>query len=133
MGGLRLDGMESDRMETTLFNKNGKPVAYIAEDGETIYLWNGRPAAYIAQEKVYGWNGRQLGWFSNGTIFDIYGLRTGFIRSKSPIVREIEPHKSRKRLKPARGRKQSQVVKPILCYGYSNKDLEELLEGGSKR
>jgi hypothetical protein len=120
-------------METTLYNKNGKPVAYIAEDGQTIYLWDGRPAAYITQEKVFGWNGRQLGWFSNGTVFDIYGLRSGFIRSKSPIATEIEPRKSRKHLKPAKGKKQTQMVKPILCYGYSNKYLEDLLEAGRKR
>jgi hypothetical protein len=132
MGRPLVGGKESDRMETTLFNKNGRPVAYIAEDGETIYLWDGRPAAFISQEKVFGWNGRQLGWFSNGTIFDIYGLRSGFIRSKSPIVTEREPLKSRKHLKPAKGKKQSQVIKPILCYGYSNKNLEDLLESGSK-
>jgi len=34
-------------METTLFNKNGKPMAYIADDGETIYLWDGRAAGYL--------------------------------------------------------------------------------------
>ena len=52
--------------------------------------------------KVYGWNGRQLGWFDNGTIFDIYGLRTGFIRSKSPIPTDIEPGKPAKQVKGAK-------------------------------
>ncbi len=58
-------------METTLYNKTGKPVAYFAEDGETIYLWDGRAVAYLLGDMVFGWNGRQLGWFANGTIFDI--------------------------------------------------------------
>jgi hypothetical protein len=118
-------------MEITLFNKNGKPVSYIADDGETIYLWDGRPVAYLSEGKVYAWQGRQLGWFHNGTVFDIYGLRAGFIKSKSPIATEMEPLKSQKHLKPAKGKKQSQVIKPVLCYGYSNNNLEDLLEAES--
>jgi hypothetical protein len=117
-------------MEITLFNKNGKPVSYIADDGETIYLWDGRPVAYLVEDKIYGWQGRQLGWFYNGTVFDIYGLRAGFIKSKSPIATEIEPLKPTKHLKPTRGKTQSQVIKPILCYGYSNMNLEDLLGAG---
>jgi hypothetical protein len=120
-------------MEISLFNKNGRAVAYVADDGETIYLWDGRPAAYLSEDKVCGWDGQQLGWFQNGTFFDIYGLRAGFIKSKSPIATEMEPLKPQKQLKPAKGKKQSQVLKPILCYGYSNQTLEELLETGSKR
>ena len=81
-------------METTIFNKNGRPVAYIADDGETIYLWDGRAVGYLFKDQVFGWNGKQLGWFANGTIFDIYGLRTGFIKSKSPIPTDIEPGKT---------------------------------------
>lgn len=118
-------------MEITLFNKNGKPVSYIADDGETIYLWDGRPVAYLLEDKIYGWHGRQLGWFYNGTVFDIYGLRAGYIKSKSPIATEIEPLKPTKHLKPTKGKAQSQVIKPILCYGYSNNNLEDLLEAGS--
>jgi hypothetical protein len=120
-------------METALFNKHGKPVAYIAADGETIYLWDGRPVAYLVDDKVFDWNGRQLGWFNNGTIFDIYGLRGGFIKSKSPIATEVEPLKPHKHLKPVKGERQPQLIKPILCYGYSNKNLEDLLEGASPR
>jgi len=117
-------------METALFNKNGKPVAYIGDDGETIYLWDGHPVAYLSKDKVYGWNGKQLGWFANGTIFDIYGLRSGFIRSKSPIATEIEPAKTLKQPKSRRRERQQTVVKPPLCYGYSEKPLEKMLEAG---
>jgi hypothetical protein len=120
-------------MEITLFNKSGKPVAYIAEDGETVYLWDGRPVAYVWEDKVYDWNGRQLGWFNNGTVFDIYGLRSGFIKSKSPIATEMEPLKPQKHLKPSKGERQSQVLKPVLCYGYSSRNLEDLLEAGGQR
>ncbi|MGA9754242.1 MAG: 4-fold beta flower protein [Desulfobaccales bacterium] len=119
-------------MEITLFNKNGRPVAYIADDGESIYLWDGRPVAYIVDDQVYDWNGRQVGWFTNGTVFDIYGLRSGFIKTKSPIATEVEPIKPHKHLKPVKGKKQSQVIKPILCYGYSTKNLEDILDLAGK-
>jgi hypothetical protein len=125
--------MEVKRMEISLFNKHGKPVAYIADDGETIYLWDGRPVAFLSDDKLYDWSGRQQGWYNNGTVFDIYGLRSGFIKSKSPIATEMEPLKPQKHLKPVRGEKQTQAIKPILCYGYSNKSLEDLLEAVSKR
>ncbi len=118
-------------METTLFNKTGKPVAYIGDDGATIYTWDGRAAGYLVEDKVFGWNGHQLGWFDNGTIFDIYGLRAGFIKSKSPIPTGLETGKAPKQAKGSKGARQAQVAKPILCYGYSNRSLEEILEDGS--
>ncbi len=118
-------------MEVTLFDKHGKAVAYIAADGETIYTWDGRAAAYLHEDQVFGWNGKQLGWYANGTIFDIYGLRSGFIRSKSPIPPQPEPAKPGKRLKHGRAGRQMPAVKPpVLCYGYSTHSLEDLLEEG---
>ena len=118
-------------METTLFNKNGKSVAYLANDGETIYIWDGRAVAYLFEDKIFGWNGKQLGWFANGTIFDIYGLRTGFIRSKSPIPTDIEPGKPSKQVKSARSVRQGAIAKPVMCYGYSDRSLEAILEEGA--
>jgi 4-fold beta flower protein len=120
-------------MEVALYNKKGKPVAYIAEDGETVYLWDGNPVAYLYEDKVYGLNGKQLGWFTNGTVFDIYGLRAGFIKSKSPIITELDPPKTMKQMGGARKVRQPQVVKPVMCYGYSGKPLEELLAEGKDR
>jgi hypothetical protein len=118
-------------METSFFNKNGRPVAYLADDGETIYLWDGRPVGYLSEDRVVGWNGKQLGWFANGTIFDIYGLRTGFIKSKSPIPTDLEPGKPAKQAQGVRSVRQSGIAKPVMCYGYSSRALEDILEEGS--
>ncbi len=118
-------------METALYNKGGKPVAYIGEDGETIYLWDGRVAAYLFQGKVYGWNGQQLGWFNNGTVFDIYGFRCGFIRNKAPVTTQMEPMKPVKAALPMKGPRQSAMGKPTLHYGFSAKSLEYILEKGT--
>ncbi len=54
-------------MELTIYDKSGRPHAYIADDG-TIYLWNGEPVAYLEEEHVYGFNGTHLGRFENGII-----------------------------------------------------------------
>ena len=117
-------------METTLFNKGGRPVAYIGDDGATIYSWDGRAVGYLLEDKVFGWNGRQLGWFDNGTIFDIYGLRAGFFKRKSPIPTDMESGKAAKQAKGIQGIRQSPVAKPVMCYGYSSRSLEEILEEG---
>lgn len=117
-------------METALFNKNGTAVAYIAHDGETIFSWDGRVLAYLVGDEVYGWNGKHLGWFADGTIFDIFGLRTGFIRAKSPIPTHEEPIKPAQKIKPTRSTRQMSVARPAFCYGYSVYKLEEILEEG---
>ena len=117
-------------MESSLFNQNGKAVAYLADDCETIYLWDGRAAAYLVEPRVFGVNGRQLGWFDNGTFFDIYGLRAGFLKSKSPIPTDIEPVKPGKKARSIRKPRQGGLAEPTMCYGYSNKFLEEILLEG---
>jgi hypothetical protein len=118
-------------MDTTLFNRDGKPVAYIAEDGESIYTWDGRPVAYIYQDKLYGWNGRHLGWFQDGTVFDIFGYRAGFVKNKSPVPVQLEPVKLPRQPAPPRQNRQEPAVKPpSMHYGYSSKLLEDLLARG---
>ncbi len=117
-------------MEASLFDQDGKAVAYLAADRETIYLWDGRAAAYLVGPRVFGVNGRQLGWFDNGTFFDIYGLRAGFLKSKSPIPTDIEPVKSGKKARSIRKPRQGGLAKPTLCYGYADQFLEEILLEG---
>lgn len=117
-------------MDTTLFNKNGRPVAYLADDGATIYMWDGRAVGYLLEDRIFGWNGRQLGWFVNGTVFDIYGLRAGFIKSKSPIPTDIEPGKPAPQTQGIKSARQGNIAKPSMCYGYSSRSLEEILEDG---
>ncbi|MGA8573305.1 MAG: 4-fold beta flower protein [Desulfobaccales bacterium] len=117
-------------MEASLFNQNGKAVAYLAADGKTIYQWDGRATAYLVGPRVFGINGRQLGWFENGTFFDIFGLRAGFLKGKSPIPTDIEPAKPGKKAPNIRKPRQGGLAKPTLCYGFSNYFLEEILLEG---
>lgn len=49
-------------VEETLFDRGGRATAYIASDGNTIYMWDADAVAYLVDDKFYGWNGRHLGW-----------------------------------------------------------------------
>jgi len=43
--------------EITLFNGDGKPVAYVAVDEDlTIYLWSGKPVAYLDPDSDGGFH-----------------------------------------------------------------------------
>ena len=51
-----------------LWDATGRPVAYIDEDGESVYLWNGTPVAFVSDDAVHSYRGRFLGWFDDGWI-----------------------------------------------------------------
>ena len=119
-------------MEITLFDKHGKPVAYIADDGEnSIYLWSGHAVAYIDGENVYGWNGKHLGWFVDGIIYNIRGRRVGSIREKCPFATYAEPAKNAKYAKYAKYARYAAYAIPALSTGYSDEDFEEFLKQGA--
>ena len=46
---------QTDGDEISLFNSEGKPVAYIAEE-LTIYLWSGKPVAYLDEDSSGGFH-----------------------------------------------------------------------------
>lgn len=85
-------------METTLYDKAGEAVAYIASDyNETIYLWDGSPVAYLYEARhVYGINGRHLGWWIEEILYDNYGERIGFTTHTCPVAISKEPTKVEK-------------------------------------
>lgn len=56
-----------------LFEMSGAAVAYVAGDGESIYLWSGEAAAYLKEDSVYSYSGKHLGYFNDGWIRDDRG------------------------------------------------------------
>ena len=64
-------------MDTTLYDKDGEAIAYIADDyNSTIFLWDGHPVAYQYEEQyIFGMNGKHLGWFINEIIYNNSGER----------------------------------------------------------
>jgi hypothetical protein len=54
--------------EVSLYDISGDPVAYFADDGETIYTWDGEAVAYLDGENLFSWDGDHLGWFVDGVV-----------------------------------------------------------------
>jgi len=103
--------------EITLYNYEGKPVAYIAINKDyTIYLWNGKPVAYLYESlnqiHLYTFEGKHLGWLEDGIIIDHEGDVVGFIKGALNVPIQFEPFKSFKQFKPLKGLKELPPIKP---------------------
>jgi hypothetical protein len=126
--------------ETTLFNSDGTPVAYIAvaEDNEepTIYLWSGRPVAYLASSSsdgysIYGFNGKHLGWFVKGIARDHDGDGACGVREvvQSP---KAEPFKAFKQFQPFKAFKVFEPFRPVFTQKWSSTSCGLFLSEGAK-
>ncbi|PZT89488.1 MAG: hypothetical protein DI630_32080 [Gordonia sp. (in: high G+C Gram-positive bacteria)] len=115
--------------ETTLYDRKGRPVAYVVEDG-AIYLWTGQAVCYIESDRLYGWNGRHLGWFKDGVLYDGRGLRMGFTRAKCPSATYAEPAKYAKYARYAKYAKYAAHAQRPLSTSSSDQDLKDFLQSG---
>ena len=119
--------------ELTLYDSDGKPTAYIADD-MTIYLWSGEPVAYLYSGAtgvdVYGFNGRHLGWFEKGYIRDNDGDAACGLKG---VIRlpQIEPLKSLKELKPLKALRELPPIKPMLSMSWSSTPCQVALGLGA--
>ena len=119
-------------MEKTLYNKDGKAVAFIANDfHDTLYLWEGIPAAYLYEgENVYGFNGRHLGWFRDEILFNHGGDRVGFLYTTCPVKILQAPAKGKRipldEMKPRWGA----PTLPKLGFKVAAEDLSDFLRQG---
>lgn len=92
----------------TFYDLHGKPIAYLDDDMETIYLFKGQPVAYLPGDgTVYRFNGNHIGWLDNGWIRDLAGYCVFFTedaRGSGPIkpVKKITPVKSVQHVKPVK-------------------------------
>lgn len=118
-------------METTLYDRSGKPAAYIADDSEhSIYLWAGHAVAYVDGDNIYGWNGKHLGWFVGGVLYNLQGFRIGSVQEKCPYATFAEPAKYAKFAKHAKYAKDATSAPPALSASYSDDNLETFLKQG---
>lgn len=118
--------------DISLFDTNGKPIAYISDGSEqVIYMFNGLPTAYIdTQNNVYGFNGRHLGWFEDDILWDHRGCRVGFTKNAFRGYTGYEPFKGFKQFKPFKAYAQYAPYKPYKSYANSPTLLEGwLLQG----
>lgn len=123
-----------DDDEVSLFDVDGRAIAYIAIDDElTIYLWGGKPVAYLDEDydgyHVYGFNGNHLGWYVDGVIRDRRGDAACATRNRirSP---GIEPIKRIKQIKPIQHIPKIPPVQPIFSAGFGSTTCRILLGSG---
>ncbi len=119
-------------METTLFDAQGEPIAYLSDDYDrTIYLWDGHPVAYLYQEQhVYGFNGRHLGWFIEQILYDENGDRVGFTFVSCPTAVAKEPVKPKKSPRDEIKPRWKAPATPNLGFEPSARPLADFLKQG---
>ena len=114
------------------YNSKGKPIAYICDDGEHIYLFNGKPVAYLSENIVYGFNGYHLGWFEDGWVRDKRGKCVFFTENANggPVkpIKQIAPIKGIKHIKPVKGVKHIASVKSVDSLSWSELSVEQFFE-----
>jgi len=133
--GMTLILAQTDGDEISLFNSEGKPVAYIAEE-LTNYLWSGKPVAYLDEDSsggfhVYGFNGKHLGWFVRGIIRDHQGHRVGGVKEVFLSSTQFEPFKSFKQFKPFKSFKEFAPFRPFFDNTWSDTSLRLFLFQGA--
>lgn len=122
--------------EISLFNSQGKPVAYIDTDDDdlTIYLWDGKPVAYLSKKDgdfhIYGFNGKHLGWYIKGIIRDHDGNAVGASKEAINMYTEFEPYKSFKQYKPFKSYKEFAPYQPYPGNSWSSANLKLFLLRG---
>ena len=73
--------------DTTLFDREGTPVAYIVwKDDTLIRLWEGEPVAKMKGQQIYGINGRHIGWIIEGIVRDLDGKMVGSLKDALPFT-----------------------------------------------
>lgn len=115
-------------MEITLFDKNGIPTAYIADDIEhSIYTWDGEAVCYLYGQMIYGWRGSHIGWYVGDIVYDLQGYRIGFTRTTCPKLTRIEPLKKIKHIKFLKTLRKLPKVRPLLKFQTSNQSFLDFL------
>jgi hypothetical protein len=116
-------------MAEPFYNRKGIAMAYVDDDGESIYLHNGTPVASLSGESVYSFEGKHLGWFVNGWIRDNSGgyvfftdkAENGPVRPLARIDFPREPKKP----KPAPCKKEKVSTKVSHETSWSSLDWED--------
>jgi hypothetical protein len=119
-------------MEKTLFNENGIPTAYIANDyQQIIYLWDGNAVAYVFEdEHIYGTNGHHLGWFVQDIVYNAFGERIGFTVKTCPVGIAKEPPRAKKFPRDEMRPRWRAPAFPNLTHRIAKQDLRDFLEEG---
>lgn len=116
----------------TFYDIRGKAIAYLDDDGQSIFLYNGKPVAWLSDESVYAYSGRHLGWFEDGWIRDLNGRCVFFTDDSSggPVkpTRQVRPTRGARGARPARGVRQARPVRAVRSCSWSKFSGEAFFE-----
>jgi hypothetical protein len=116
-------------MEATLYDHEGRVVAYIDSDGESIYLYDGEPVAWKEGDGIYSYRGTFLGWVVAGWVLDVNGDHVFFTDSArgGPVkpVRNVGPIRGMRGVRPVRGVRAVRPVRPVRSLRWSVLSGEE--------
>jgi len=112
----------------TFYNINGKPIAYLDDNNESIFLYSGTPVAWLTEETVYSYSGEVLGWFQDGWIRDLRGNCVFFTDhahgGPAKPAKQAKPARGAKQAKPAKGARHAKPAKSAKSVSWSHKSGE---------
>lgn len=117
---------------TTLYNSDGRAVAYVDDDGQSIYLYDGTPVAWCSDESIYNYNGAYLGWFEDGWVIGRNGDRVFFtddaVGGPARPPRNPPPARGARRARPARGAREARPSRPAPRLAWSDNSDESFFD-----
>jgi hypothetical protein len=116
----------------TFYNQDGRAVAYLHDNGKSIYLYSGEPVAWLSDESVYDYFGHYLGWFQDGWIRDRNGHCAFFTEDSSGgaarPARQARPVRGARQARPARGAREARPTQPARSTSWSDMSDESFFE-----
>ena len=107
----------------TLYDSKGNAVAYLHDDGESIYTFKGQPVAWLSGDHVYSYSGKYLGWYQSGWVYDRSGrpalFTSGASSGPAKPARMARPARNARSARPARAARQARPARPARSTSWS--------------
>ena len=118
-----------------LYNKEGRAVAYIADNKISVYFYDGSPAGWIYQTSlVYAYSGKFLGWLMYGWMCDPRGNPSFFtdrsIGGPKRAVCKPRPVRAARGARPPRRRRRAPPSRPGVSTIWSDISDESFFDPG---
>lgn len=107
----------------SLYDSGGRAVAYVDNDGTSIYLFDGTAVGWIDKADVYAYSGRYLGWIQDGWVFDRAGHRAFFTDATkggpAKPARGSRPPRADRAARRVRGVRQTKPPRPACALAWA--------------
>jgi hypothetical protein len=107
----------------TFYSRNGRAIAYLDDDEESIFLINGHAAAWLKDNNIYSYSGKYLGWIENGWIYDRSGRCAFFtdnaVGGPAKPARSATPARGARSAQPAKGAREARPARPAKSLSWS--------------